>query len=63
MKNNPKKNLKTFLIANKCDLKESQVTPDEVQNLKQEFGIDLFLETSALNGENINKVIIFKNRY
>ena len=48
-----------FLIGNKNDLKkERKVTIEEVEKFKKEYNnIKMFFETSALNGENIDKLL------
>ena len=48
-----------FLIGNKNDLKEERkVTIEEVEKFKKEYNnIKMFFETSALNGENIDKLL------
>ena len=48
-------NLPIILIGNKTDLEDRVVDPLEGKNLAKEYNID-FYETSALNGENIEKV-------
>ena len=50
-----------FLIGNKSDLEEErEVTKEEIENFKNSYdNIKMFFETSAKNGENIDK--LFEN--
>ena len=41
-----------FLIGNKCDTLDRQVTTEQGQNLAQDLGV-MFMETSAKNDINI----------
>ena len=47
-----------YLIGNKCDLEDSRViSEEEGEALKDNYGFDLFLETSAKTGFNITNLI------
>ena len=48
-----------FLIGNKSDLEEErEVTKEEIENFKNSYdNIKMFFETSAKNGENIDKLL------
>lgn len=46
------------LIGNQCDNGERQVSQEEARRFMEECSIDLFFETSAYNGQNIDKAFI-----
>lgn len=52
-------NVQIFLIGNKSDLESKrQVTKKEGQTLKNEQNFQLFMEASALSGQNVQKIFI-----
>ena len=56
LKNNGDENIMIYLIGNKSDLNDMrEVHKDEAMSKAQNFNI-AFMETSALNGDNINKI-------
>ena len=55
LKANGDQNISIVLIGNKCDLEENRQVPKDDGIKKSEEFKTAFLETSALNGENIEK--------
>ena len=51
-------NCKIFLIANKIDLPDKQVTSEEGMNLKKENGFECYMETSAKTGVNVRELFV-----
>ena len=59
LKINSNPDIKIFLIGNKCDLeKERIIKTEDAEKLKNDFNLDLFLETSAKTGINAQKLFI-----
>ena len=58
VKLNADPNCKIFLIANKVDLPEKQVTSEEGMNLKKEHGFECYMETSAKTGVNVRELFV-----
>ena len=51
--------IKIFLIGNKLDLENNrEVSTEEAQKLKEEYELNLYLETSAKSGFNAQKIFI-----
>ena len=47
------------LIGNKVDLdRDREITPERAEEFAKSYGINMFFETSALTGENTDKVFI-----
>ena len=56
---NSNPDIKVFLIGNKIDLEESRlVTREQAEQFKNDFELDLFMETSAKNGFNAENLFI-----
>ncbi len=52
-------NVKVFLIGNKIDLADSRkVTPEEAKKFKEDFMLNLYMETSAKTGFNAKEIFI-----
>ena len=59
IKNNSSPDIKKFLIGNKADLEESRkITKEEALKMKEDFGFNLFMETSAKTGFNAEELFI-----
>ena len=58
VKLNADPNCKIFLIENKVDLHEKQVTSEEGMNLKKEHGFECYMETSAKTGVNVKELFV-----
>ena len=58
VKLNADPNCKIFLIANKVDLPEKQVTSEEGMNLKKEHRFECYMETSAKTGVNVKELFV-----
>ena len=59
MKANSNPDIKVFLIGNKLDLEESRLVPKEkALQIKKDFDLDLFMETSAKTGFNAQEIFI-----
>ena len=58
VKMNADPNCKIFLIANKIDLPDKQVTSEEGMNLKKENGFECYMETSAKTGVNVRDLFV-----
>ena len=58
LKENANLDIKIILVGNKCDLptKKRVIKKEEVDKIKEEYDIDLSIETSAKTGENIEKL-------
>ena len=57
LKTNSCPDIKIFLIGNKVDLENERVVPKEkAENLKNEYGLDFFMETSAKSGLNTEEL-------
>ena len=57
LQSNP--DIKIFLIGNKSDLEDKrEVSKDEAIRFKNDYDLDLFMETSAKNGVNAKEVFI-----
>ena len=57
LKTNSCPDIKIFLIGNKVDLENERVVPKEkAENLKNEYGLDFFMETSAKTGLNTEEL-------
>ena len=64
IKSNSSKDLKIFLLGNKNDLTEERIiNKEEINNIKEEFKIDLFEETSAKNEKFAQNVFINATKY
>ena len=59
LKTHASPDIKIFLIGNKIDLEESrEVTTEEANKFKTDFGINLYMETSAKTGFNAKEIFI-----
>ena len=58
VKLNADPNCKIFLIANKVDLPNKEVTSEEGMNLKKENGFECYMETSAKTGVNVKELFV-----
>ena len=59
MKANSNPDIKVFLIGNKLDLEESRlVAKERAIQFKNDFELDLFMETSAKTGFNAQEIFI-----
>ena len=59
LKANSNPDIKVFLIGNKIDLEESRlVTKEQAMKFKEDFELDLFMETSAKTGFNAQELFI-----
>ena len=48
-----------ILVGNKIDLiKDKKVSNEDIQKVIKDFGFDLYLETSAKTGENVQKLFV-----
>ena len=53
LKSNSNPDIKIFLIGNKSDLEDERVVSrEEAEQFKNDYDLDLFMETSAKNGIN-----------
>ena len=51
--------IKIFLIGNKSDLEEERViSKEQGEKMKNDYGFDLFMETSAKTGFNAQKLFV-----
>ena len=57
LKDNSNPTIKIILVGNKNDL-ERVVDKKEVDTIMDEFDIDLYLETSAKTGDNVEKLFV-----
>ena len=56
---NSNPDIKVFLIGNKIDLEESRlVTREQAEQFKNDFELDLFMETSAKTGFNTQELFV-----
>ena len=51
--NLPEEEITGFIIGNKKDLKNKKITSEGAQKLAEQFNL-MYLETSALSGENVD---------
>ena len=59
IKSNSNPDIKIILVGNKSDLEDKrEVSKESVQNLIKDLDIDLYFETSAKNGENVEKLFV-----
>ena len=59
LKANACPDIKIFLIGNKADLEEKRVVMKETaENLKNEYDLDYFMETSAKTGMNAQELFV-----
>jgi len=59
IKSNSNPDIKIFLVGNKSDLENKrEVSKESVQNIIKDLDIDLYFETSAKNGENVEKLFV-----
>ena len=59
LKANSNPDIKVFLIGNKIDLEESRlVTKEQALKFKEDFELDLFMETSAKTGFNTQELFV-----
>ena len=59
LKTYSKPDIKIFLIGNKSDLEEKrEVSTEEAQQLKENYQLDFYMETSAKSGFNVNELFI-----
>ena len=59
IKANSNPDIKVFLIGNKCDLDdERKVETERAIKFKQDYNIELFMETSAKLGTNVQELFV-----
>jgi len=59
LRQNSSPDTKVFLIGNKADLEESRVIQKEQgEKLKEEYGIEYFIEASAKTGFNVQEIFV-----
>ena len=59
LKINSSPDIKIFLLGNKVDLEEQrEVTKDQGNLLKSNYDLDLFMETSAKDGEIVESIFV-----
>ena len=59
LRQNSSPDTKIFLIGNKADLEKSRVIQKEQgEKLKEEYGIEYFIEASAKTGFNVQEIFI-----
>jgi len=59
IKSNSSPDIKIILVGNKSDLEDKrEVSRESVQSLIKDLDIDLYFETSAKNGENVEKLFV-----
>ena len=58
VKLNADPNCKIFLIANKVDLPNKEVSSEAGMNLKKERGFECYMETSAKTGVNVKELFV-----
>ena len=57
LKSNSNPDIKIFLIGNKCDLEnERTVKKEEAEGFKNDYDLNLFMETSAKTGFNAKEL-------
>ncbi len=58
VKSNSDPDCKVFLIANKIDLPDREVSSEEGMNCKKEHGFECYMETSAKTGVNVRELFV-----
>ena len=59
LKTHANPDIKVFLIGNKIDLIENRkVTAEEAQKIKEDYMLNLYMETSAKTGVNAREIFI-----
>ena len=59
LKANASPDIKIFLIGNKADLEDKRIIMKETaENFKEEYDLDLFMETSAKTGMNAQELFV-----
>ena len=59
MRANSSPDIKVFLIGNKADLEDSRIiTKEQGEQLKKEYDLDKFMETSAKSGFNTTELFV-----
>ena len=59
IKANSNPDIKVFLIGNKCDLvDERKVETERAMKFKEDYNIELFMETSAKLGTNVEELFV-----
>ena len=59
LKTHANPDIKVFLIGNKIDLADSRkVTPEEAKKFKEDFMLNLYMETSAKTGFNAREIFV-----
>ena len=57
LKSNSNPDIKVFLIGNKADLEDKRkISKEKAENFKNEYELDLFMETSAKTGMNAQEL-------
>ena len=57
LKSNSNPDIKIFLIGNKCDLEDERVVKkEEAEGFKNDYDLNLFMETSAKTGFNAKEL-------
>ena len=57
LKTNSSPDIKVFLIGNKCD-NARKVDTERAKKFKEDYNLDLFMETSAKLGTNVQQLFI-----
>ena len=59
LKTNSSPDIKVFLIGNKCDMENARkVDIERAKKFKEDYNLDLFMETSAKLGTNVQQLFI-----
>ena len=58
LKENSNPGIKIVLVGNKCDKENRVVDNKEMQKIMDELDIDLYMETSAKTGKNVEKLFV-----
>ena len=59
LKTNSSPDIKVFLIGNKCDMENARkVDTERAKKFKEDYNLDLFMETSAKLGTNVQQLFI-----
>ena len=59
LKSNSNPDIKIFLIGNKVDLEDSRlVSKEQALKFQKDYEVDLFMETSAKTGFNIQELFV-----
>ena len=59
LKANASPDIKVFLIGNKSDLEEERkISREKAENFKNDYELDLFMETSAKTGMNAQELFV-----